>query len=59
MMRLTVLRAQVNAWDAAGRPTNEGLSIRAYPSNSDYTASKHEAIIQRRWTQIVLGWHQG
>lgn len=47
---------QVAAWDAAGRPSNKGLYIRAYPPNTDYVPSRNETVIPKRWTQLVLNW---
>lgn len=47
---------QIAAWDAAGRPSNKGLQIRAYPLNADYVASENETVIPKRWTQLVLNW---
>lgn len=46
----------VRAWDAAGRPSTEHLSIRAYPRHSDYAPSANEIVIAKRWTQLVLDW---
>ena len=47
---------QVRAWDAAGRPANEGLGIRAYPLDADYVAVENEYVIPKRWTRLVLDW---
>jgi protein-L-isoaspartate(D-aspartate) O-methyltransferase len=47
---------QVAAWDAAGRPSTEGLRIRAYPSEVEYHPSANEAVVQKRWTRLVLDW---
>jgi protein-L-isoaspartate(D-aspartate) O-methyltransferase len=45
---------RVQAWHAAGRPLDAGLSIRAYPR--DQTASG-EAVVEQRWTRFVLDWN--
>jgi len=47
----------IAAWDAAGRPSNKGLHIRAYPLNTDYVPSGNETVIPKRWTRLVLNWH--
>ena len=47
---------QVLAWDAAGRPSSEGLHIRAYPYNADYVPSAGEFVVHKERTQIVLHW---
>ena len=47
---------QVKAWDAAGRPSSEGLRIRAYPAEPDYIPSANEFVVRKRWTQLVLNW---
>ncbi len=51
------LREQVKAWETAGRPANEGLSIRAYPLDSDYVPLENEIVIPIRWMRFVLFWH--
>ena len=47
---------QVSAWDVAGRPSNEGLRISAYPDDVDIAASTEEYVIPKRWTRLVLAW---
>ncbi len=47
---------QVRVWDAAGRPSSNGLHIKAYPENADYVPSTNEFVIRKRWTQLVLDW---
>jgi protein-L-isoaspartate(D-aspartate) O-methyltransferase len=44
---------RVQAWQAAGRPLDSALSIRAYPR--DHWASG-QAVIEQRWTRFVLDW---
>jgi protein-L-isoaspartate(D-aspartate) O-methyltransferase len=47
---------QLAAWDAAGRPATLGLSIRAYPSDIDYSPLANEVVIPKRWTTLVVRW---
>ena len=47
---------EVMAWDKAGRPSGEILSIRAYAKDVDYVPSKNESVIPKRWTKIVVKW---
>jgi protein-L-isoaspartate(D-aspartate) O-methyltransferase len=47
---------QTRAWDAAGRPSSNGLRIRAYPKDTDYVPSTDEFVVRKRWTQLVLDW---
>jgi protein-L-isoaspartate(D-aspartate) O-methyltransferase len=54
------LIARIRAWDAAGRPSSEGMRIRAYPQASEHVPPKVEGEIrvEKRWTQLVLDWPQ-
>lgn len=47
---------QVTAWDAAGRPALDRLTIKAYPADVDYLPASNEVIVPKRWTQLVIGW---
>src|SRR5262249_45131014 len=47
---------QVVAWDRAGRPSSKGLRIRAYPAGTDCPPSANEALVCKRWTQLLLDW---
>jgi protein-L-isoaspartate(D-aspartate) O-methyltransferase len=47
---------QVKAWDIAGRPANIGLSIRAYPIDSNYAPSGNGFVIPKRWRWFALKW---
>jgi protein-L-isoaspartate(D-aspartate) O-methyltransferase len=47
---------QVIAWDAAGRPSNEGLRIHVYPLDTDYVSSENVSVVTKRWTRLVLNW---
>ena len=47
----------IRAWDAAGRPSTEGLRVRACPMDTGYVpASKGEIVVEKRWTRLVLDW---
>ena len=48
--------AQIQAWDAAGRPSFEGMRIRAYPKDSEYSPSDGEFVIEKQWTKLVIEW---
>lgn len=50
------LIARIQAWDAAGRPSSDGLHIRAYRRDCDYVPSEGEIVVEKRWTQLVLDW---
>ncbi len=45
------------AWDAAGRPPMDALSITAYPREMDYHPAVQERVVAKRWMQFVFGWH--
>ena len=45
---------RVVIWDAAGRPSDDGLRIRVYPRETEYVASTNEGVVVKRWTQLVL-----
>lgn len=47
---------QVKAWDAAGRPNSNGLSVKAFPKDRAYIPAAREIVIDKRWTRIVLDW---
>lgn len=50
------LLAQIAAWNAAGRPTEEHLHIQAYPRDAVYVATPNEIVLQKQWTQLVVSW---
>jgi hypothetical protein len=50
------LITQVQAWDAAGRPSFDGMRIRAYPGNSEYVRAEGESVIEKPWTKLVIEW---
>jgi len=47
---------QVVGWNAAGRPSLEGLRLRSYPPDRDYAPSASELAIQKQWSRLVLDW---
>ena len=47
---------QIRAWDAAGRPSEENLSIKVYPRDTDYTPAAKEVVIPNRWTKLAISW---
>ena len=47
---------QIRAWDAAGRPGEENLSIKVYPRDTDYTPVADEVFITNRWTKLAISW---
>lgn len=50
------LIARIQAWDTAGRPSSDGLHIRAYRKDCDYVPSESDIVVEKRWTQLVLDW---
>jgi protein-L-isoaspartate(D-aspartate) O-methyltransferase len=48
---------QIQAWDAAGRPTLADLSIRVYPKDVSYIPQPGEYLLEKPWTLLVLDWH--
>ncbi len=44
------------AWDAAGRPAEKGLRIRAYASDTPYVLAEDEAMVQKRWSRLIFDW---
>ena len=47
---------QIRAWDAAGRPGEENLSIKVYPRDTDHTPVADEVVITNRWTKLAISW---
>jgi hypothetical protein len=46
----------IRAWEAAGRPPLDALSITAYPREMEYHPAEQERVIAKRWMQFVFGW---
>ena len=47
---------QIRAWDAAGRPGEENLSIKVNPRDTNYTPVADEVVITNRWTKLAISW---
>jgi protein-L-isoaspartate(D-aspartate) O-methyltransferase len=46
----------LRAWDAAGRPMDSDVELRAYPVIDRLAARPGETAIDQRWTRFVLNW---
>ncbi|GIV84606.1 MAG: hypothetical protein KatS3mg052_1613 [Candidatus Roseilinea sp.] len=44
---------------AFGRPTLDGLQLRAYPREANYMQKEGETVHDTRWTRFVIGWVSG
>jgi protein-L-isoaspartate(D-aspartate) O-methyltransferase len=53
------LIAQIRDWDAAGRPSYEGMHIQAYRRDAAYLPANDEMLIEKRWTKLVVKWSTG
>jgi len=50
----------IQAWDAAGRPSTDGLRVRAYKRERDPVPRGEDGIVvEKRWTRLVLDWPTG
>ncbi len=47
---------RVAEWDRAGRPSAQGLRIRAYPRDSAYTPAANEIVRDKPSTLLILDW---
>lgn len=50
------LIAQIRGWNDAGRPSSQGMHIRAYPKDFEYMPSEGEYVVEKQWTKLVVGW---
>jgi protein-L-isoaspartate(D-aspartate) O-methyltransferase len=50
------LIGQIQAWEAAGRPSFEGMRIRAYPKDAEFLLSEGEFLIEKQWTRLIIDW---
>ena len=50
------LLAQIQAWDAAGRPSFDKMRIRAYPKDSEYVPAEGEIVLEKQWTKLIIEW---
>ena len=48
------LADQVIGWDTAGRPSSNGLQVRAYPEDGDHLPSSNEFVVHKVWIKLVL-----
>jgi len=46
----------LTGWHAAGRPSSAKLRLRVYGPEVPLTLSPGEALLQKRWTQMVVDW---
>ena len=49
---------EIRAWDDAGRPSTDGLHIRAYPRGEYEMPSRAEYLISKESTELVCDWFQ-
>ena len=50
----------VRAWDVAGRPSTDGLRVRAYRQEAEpVPLEEGDIVIEKRWTRLVLDWPGG
>ncbi|MBN2076257.1 MAG: hypothetical protein JW762_11970 [Dehalococcoidales bacterium] len=47
---------QTKSWDAAGRPSSNGLRVRVYPRDAEYALSMDGYVIDKEWTRIFMRW---
>lgn len=50
------LITQIQAWDAAGRPSFDQMRIRAYPKDSGYVSASGDFVIEKQWTKLIIEW---
>ena len=50
------LKKQIMAWDAAGRPGEQQLHVRAYPQDASCNLKDSDIVISKRWTKFVYSW---
>jgi hypothetical protein len=50
------LITQIQAWDAAGRPSSDEMRVRAYPQDSEYVSAEGEFVFDKQWTKLVIEW---
>ncbi len=50
------LMEHIAGWEAAGRPSPEGVRIRGYPRTIHYVPSPGEWVIEKKWSRLVLDW---
>jgi protein-L-isoaspartate(D-aspartate) O-methyltransferase len=50
------LLQQLHAWDQAGRPSGQNISIRVQSLGESYVPQANEVVLKKRWTQMVINW---
>jgi protein-L-isoaspartate(D-aspartate) O-methyltransferase len=50
------LLAQLHAWDGAGRPNSQDISVRVLPAAQLYAPQANEVLLKKRWTQLIVNW---
>lgn len=50
------LIGRIQAWHAAGRPSSDGVRVRAYPKDASYMPAEGEFLVDKKWTRLVLDW---
>ena len=50
------LITQIQAWDAAGRPSFDKMHIRAYRKDSAYMPTDGEMVLEKPWTKLIIEW---
>jgi protein-L-isoaspartate(D-aspartate) O-methyltransferase len=50
------LVTQIQAWDAAGRPSFDRMHIRAYRRDSEYIPAESEIVLEKPWTKLIIEW---
>jgi protein-L-isoaspartate(D-aspartate) O-methyltransferase len=53
------LQEQVAAWNRAGRPGSDALRVRAYAEGTRVAPAPGAAVIQKRYSTLVLEWRSG
>jgi protein-L-isoaspartate(D-aspartate) O-methyltransferase len=50
------LITQIQAWDAAGRPSSDEMRVRVYAKDSEYVSAEGEFVVDKQWTKLVIEW---
>jgi protein-L-isoaspartate(D-aspartate) O-methyltransferase len=50
------LADQIAIWDRAGRLASGAARISVYPKDRPYAASPNEAVVEKRWSRLVIDW---
>jgi len=52
------VRDILQGWQAAGRPLDTDLQIRAYPRASGPAPAADDVVLDQRWSRLVLSWRR-